>query len=73
MNTKLNLKEIRTLKELTYSKYSENTLTNHSYYELYYKLIDLEVEVLNAKATRNAKKEYEKLTRNNPLFFTRKR
>ena len=71
MNRKLNLKEIRTLKELTYSKYSESRITNQSYYELYYKLIDLEVEILNAKATKNAKKEYEKLTRNNPLFFTR--
>ena len=61
-NKKLNLEEIRALKQLTYGEYCETNI--YSYYELYHKLIDLEVKLLNAKATKNAKREWALRTKN---------
>ena len=50
MNTKLNLKEIKTLKELAWSKFEEfnvkNRIKAHPYYELYNKMVKLEMQEL---------------------------
>ena len=46
-NTKLNLKEIKTLKELAWSKFEEfnveNRIKAHPYYELYNKMDKIEI------------------------------
>ena len=65
-NKKLTIEELRILKQLTYTKYSKTNI--NSYYELYHKLTDLEVALLNTQASKNANKLYAKLTKNNPLF-----
>jgi hypothetical protein len=56
MNTNLNLQEVRILKQLAY---------DNGYKEIYTKMMELEISVLNAKAVQNAKREYALKIKNN--------